>query len=83
MLSFELAGGVDAARRLFESATIPRIAPSLGGVESLLTLPAATSHVGMSPEERHAAGIGDGLVRMSVGIESANDLIDDLRDGIE
>ena len=83
MLSFELTGGIDAARRLLERATIPRIAPSLGGVESLLTLPAATSHVGMSRAERKEMGITDSLVRMSVGIESAVDLCDDLRQGLE
>lgn len=83
MLSFELTGGLDAAKRLLERASIPRIAPSLGGVESLLTLPATTSHVGMSREERESVGIADALVRMSVGIESADDLIDDLQGALE
>ena len=78
MLSFDLAGGADAARRLLDGVRIPLVAPSLGGAESLLTLPAATSHQSVSPEDRAALGIGDGLVRMSVGIESADDLIEDL-----
>ena len=83
MLSFDLAGGADAARRLLDRATIPMIAPSLGGVETLLTLPAATSHQSISPEDRAALGIGDGLVRMSVGIESPDDLIDDLGSALD
>jgi cystathionine beta-lyase/cystathionine gamma-synthase len=83
MLSFDLTGGADAARRLLERASIPMVAPSLGGVESLLTLPAATSHQSVSPEDRAALGIGDGLVRMSVGIESADDLIEDLGNALD
>jgi len=78
MMSFELAGGADAAQKLLDLATIPMIAPSLGGVESLLTRPATTSHQSLSPEARAAIGISDGLVRMSVGVESVDDLIDDL-----
>ena len=77
MLSFELAGGVDAAERFIAEATIPISAPSLGGVESLVTRPAATSHAGMSGEDRAAAGISDGLVRLSVGLETTDDLIED------
>jgi cystathionine beta-lyase/cystathionine gamma-synthase len=78
MMSFELRGGEAAARRMMERVTIPLIAPSLGGVESLLTRPAATSHSGMSPEDRLKIGVTDGLVRFSVGVESADDLIEDL-----
>jgi len=70
MLSFELKGGVAAARRFMDHTTLPIIAPSLGGVETLLTLPATTSHSGMSAEDRKALGISDGLIRMSVGIEA-------------
>jgi len=83
MLSFELGGGADAAQRMLDRATIPMIAPSLGGVESLLTRPATTSHQSLSPEARAAIGIGDGLVRMSVGVESPDDLIDDLGNALE
>jgi cystathionine beta-lyase/cystathionine gamma-synthase len=79
MLSFELGGGRDAAERFMGRVTIALIAPSLGGVESLLTRPAGTSHSGLRPDEREAIGIRDGLVRMSVGIESTDELIDDLR----
>ena len=77
VLSFELEGGLDAARRFMDRVTIPISAPSLGGVESLITRPATTSHSGMSAAERARAGIGDGLVRLSVGLESSDDLIED------
>ncbi len=78
MLSFEPTGGAAAARRFLNRVTLPIVAPSLGGVESLISIPAQTSHVGMSPEDRQRLGIGDGLVRLSVGIESTGDLIADL-----
>src|SRR5271156_7097721 len=77
VLSFELHGGVDAAIGFIERVTIPISAPSLGGVESLITLPATTSHSGMSAQERARAGISDGLIRLSVGLESSDDLIED------
>ena len=78
MLSFELRGGVDAAERMMERVTLPLIAPSLGGVVSLLTRPAMTSHRLLEPKERQRIGVTDELVRMSVGIEATEDLIDDL-----
>jgi cystathionine beta-lyase/cystathionine gamma-synthase len=77
MLSFELVGGVEAADRFISRTTLPTLAPSLGGVETLITRPATTSHSGLSPEERMAVGISDGLIRLSVGIESTDDLIED------
>ncbi len=77
MLSFELAGGADAAVRLMGRVEIPICGPSLGGPETLLTRPCATSHAGMSTEARKALGIGDDLIRMSVGIEAPQDLIAD------
>ena len=77
VLSFELEGGLDAARRFIDRVTIPINAPSLGGVETLITRPATTSHSGMSPADRARAGITDGLVRLSVGLESSDDLIED------
>lgn len=78
MLSFELKGGKAAAETFMGKVTIPLIAPSLGGVESLLTRPAATSHSGLSPEDRLRIGITDGLIRLSVGVEDTDDLIEDL-----
>jgi cystathionine beta-lyase/cystathionine gamma-synthase len=78
MLSFELRGGREAAEAFMQRVRIPLHAPSLGGPETLLTRPAATSHSGLSTEARRALGISDGLVRMSVGLESADDLLEDL-----
>lgn len=77
MLSFELQGGVAAADRFIEHVTLPISAPSLGGVESLITRPATTSHSGMTPEERSRAGIAEGLIRFSVGLEATEDLVED------
>ena len=76
MLSFEVTGGLDAAERFTERVTIPLVAPSLGGVETLVTLPATTSHSGIPVAERRALGISDGLIRISVGIEAIDDLED-------
>jgi cystathionine beta-lyase/cystathionine gamma-synthase len=78
MLSFELDGGVEAADRFMQRTTLPIIAPSLGGPETLLTRPALTSHAGMTREMRLRSGITDGLIRMSVGLESADEIADDL-----
>jgi cystathionine beta-lyase/cystathionine gamma-synthase len=78
LLSFELAGGLAAAERFLGRVTLPVSAPSLGGTETLVTRPATTSHAGLSAAERAALGIGDGLVRMSVGLEATEDLEEDL-----
>ena len=77
MLSFELKGGVEAAERFIQNTTLPIIAPSLGGVEMLITRPATTSHAGMAPEDREKLGISEGLIRVSVGIEAPEDIIED------
>jgi cystathionine beta-lyase/cystathionine gamma-synthase len=77
VLSFELKGGVEEAQRFIKRTTIPIVAPSLGGVETLITRPATTSHSGMSPEVRRALGISDQLIRLSVGIEATDELIED------
>ncbi len=78
MLSFELHGGVAAAERFLSRVRIPLIAPSLGGVESLVTRPATTSHAGMPAAERERIGVTDALIRFSVGIEDTADLVADL-----
>ena len=78
MLSFEVRGDRERTQRFLSALTIPMIAPSLGGVESLVSQPAVTSHSGLTPQEREALGISDRLVRFSVGIEGTADLIDDL-----
>jgi len=77
MLSFEPKGGAGAAERMFSRLTIPLHAPSLGGPETLVTRPAASSHVGLTVEERARIGISDGLVRVSIGLEAPEDLIED------
>lgn len=83
MLSFELEGGAATAQRFIKNTKLPIIAPSLGGVETLLTLPVTTSHSGMSPEDRKALGITDGLIRMSVGIEATEDIIEDFQQALD
>jgi cystathionine beta-lyase/cystathionine gamma-synthase len=82
MLSFEIKGGVQAAERFIQSTTLPIVAPSLGGVESLITRPAITSHSGMSPEDRQTLGISDTLIRVSVGIEATEDIIEDFNQAL-
>ena len=83
LLSFELKGGVAAAQRFMQRLTIPISAPSLGGVETLITRPATTSHSGISAQERRRLGISDGLIRLAVGIEAVDDLIEDLAQALE
>lgn len=78
MLSFELAGGAAAATRLLAAVKLATHAPSLGGPETLVVRPAATSHAGLSPQERQRLGIADGLVRMSIGLEAIEDIVADL-----
>ncbi len=83
MLSFELKGRLHAAEKFIEKAALPIHAPSLGGVETLITRPATTSHAGLSIDERKRAGITDGLIRLSVGIEATEDLIDDFQHALK
>jgi cystathionine beta-lyase/cystathionine gamma-synthase len=83
MLSFELKGDVDAAERFIQNTTLPISAPSLGGVETLITRPATTSHSGMSPEDRQALGISDSLIRVSVGIEATEDILSDFEQALK
>jgi len=83
MLAFELAGGADAAERMLRRLTLIRHAPSLGGVESIVSEPRFTSHAHLTPAQRAEAGIPDGFIRLSVGIEDADDLIRDLEKAVE
>jgi cystathionine beta-lyase/cystathionine gamma-synthase len=78
MLSFELEGGVTAADTMIANLTIPLVAPSLGGVESLITRPTTTSHSGIPRDYLESIGIREGLIRLSVGLETTDDLIADL-----
>lgn len=82
MVSLELPGGAPAVERFVSALKLFTLAESLGGVESLVAHPATMTHASMDAEARARAGISDGLVRLSVGIESARDLVDDLRRGL-
>ncbi|HUI38252.1 MAG TPA: aminotransferase class I/II-fold pyridoxal phosphate-dependent enzyme [Thermoplasmata archaeon] len=82
MLGLSLSGGIDAAHAFLRRLRFIHPASSLGGVESLASLPAETSHRHLSPEERRARGIDDGLVRLSLGIEDADDLVRDIREAL-
>jgi methionine-gamma-lyase len=83
MLSFELTGGRAAGVKFVESTRLALLAVSLGGVETLVEHPASMSHALLSDKELEQAGIPSGLIRMSVGIEDANDLIADVRQAFE
>ena len=82
MLSFELAGGVDAVRRFVATVGFFTVAESLGGIESLVAHPATMTPADMGEEARARAGIGDGLLRLSVGLEAEEDLIAGLERGL-
>jgi cystathionine beta-lyase/cystathionine gamma-synthase len=81
MISFELKGGLDASRAFLKALRIFACAESLGGVESLAEHPAIMTHASLPPEARRALGIGDGFLRLSLGIEDAGDLRADLDRG--
>jgi cystathionine beta-lyase/cystathionine gamma-synthase len=78
MIAFELKGGFEAGKKLMNNVRLATLAVSLGGVETLIEHPASMTHASMSKEARAEAGFTDGLVRYSVGIEDADDLIADL-----
>jgi cystathionine beta-lyase/cystathionine gamma-synthase len=81
MLSFQL-GTLEAARRLLDNVKLCALAESLGGVETLISHPALMTHASVPPEMRQKIGIADDLVRLSVGIEDADDLIADLQQAL-
>ena len=82
MISFEIAGGIEKTRKFIANLTIASAAPSLGGVESLITLPVDTSHSKISREERLKMGIEDSLVRFSCGIEDIEDIVADFENAL-
>lgn len=82
VVSFELHGGLPAGTRFVDALQIPKLAPSLGGVESLVEQPALMSFFELSPDERAAIGIAEGLVRLSVGVEEPEDLEADVRQAL-
>jgi cystathionine gamma-synthase len=83
IVTLEVQGGVDGAKRFSEALELFSLAESLGGVESLVAHPATMTHAAMAPEARAAAGLVDGLLRLSIGIESTEDLLRDLQNGID
>ena len=83
MLAFDMKGGLPAARRFCDRVRLFLLAASLGGVESLVILPAYSSHYRMSVDELRKAGVSPGTVRVSVGLEDAEDLIADLKQALE
>ena len=82
MIAFDLHGGLDAARAFTEALELVTLASSLGSYATLICTPASMTHRGMPPEAQAAAGIGPGLLRMSVGLEDAGDLLADLARGL-
>ena len=83
MLSFDLAGGRDAGRRFIEATRVAALAPSLGAVETLVSHPASTTHRQLDADALAAAGIGEGMVRVSVGLEDGADLAEDFTQALE
>lgn len=83
MISFEIKGGIDEAKTLVESTRLFLLAESLGGVESLIEVPATMTHASIPRERRLEMGIADGLIRLSVGIENTQDLIGDLEQALK
>ena len=83
MISFELKGGFEAGKTLLNSLKLCSLAVSLGDTETLIQHPASMTHSPYTKEEREAAGITDGLVRLSVGLENVEDIIEDLKQGLE
>src|SRR4029453_16092986 len=77
MLAFEVKGGVEPAKKVCDSLELAWVATSLGGIKTLVGHAASTTHRQMDPGARRAAGIGDGLIRVSVGLEDADDIVED------
>ena len=83
MLTLELSGGREAAARVADRFSLFALAPSLGGAESLVTQPCTTSHADLTAEERARRGIGDGMLRLSIGLEDIEDLLADLHQALD
>jgi cystathionine beta-lyase/cystathionine gamma-synthase len=83
MLAVEVSGGVEGGMRFCDALEIGWVATSLGGVQTLVGHAASTTHRQLDPEARRRAGIADGLVRMSVGLENVEDLIEDVARALE
>jgi cystathionine gamma-lyase len=83
MLTFDIKGGLETARTFLKTVKVFACAESLGGVESLIEHPAIMTHASIPKETREKLGIADGFIRLSVGIEDAQDLIDDLSQALD
>ncbi len=83
MVTFEVDGTGEDARRVSEALRLFTLAPSLGGVESLVCIPVLTSHLSVPEEERRKMGVTEQMIRLSVGIENAHDLVADLENALE
>lgn len=83
MISFELKGGIESGKIVMNSVQLCQLAVSLGGVESLIQHPASMTHLTMGKEARESAGITDGLVRLSVGIEHVDDILEDIKQALD
>ena len=82
LVSFELAGGKEAAFRLANALEVIKISNNLGDAKSLITHPATTTHQRLTPDARAALGIGEGMLRLSAGLEDIEDLMEDLGAGL-
>ena len=83
VVTFDIKGTINDAKRLLDRLKLCYIGPSLGGVESLITHPATVSYYKNTREERQELGITDGLIRLAVGVENAEDLIADIDQALE
>jgi cystathionine beta-lyase/cystathionine gamma-synthase len=83
MVTFEVEGTGEDARRVSEALHLFTLAPSLGGVESLVCIPVLTSHLSVPEDERRKMGVTEQMIRLSVGIESADDLVADLEQALK
>lgn len=83
MISFRIKGGAEAAARFTSTTRLFTLAESLGGIESLVEVPAVMTHGGIPREQREASGVFDNLIRLSVGIEDIDDLLEDVRQALE
>ena len=83
MVTLELAGGLQAAERFYDRLRLVARAASLGGVESLASLPVHTSHFGLSAEKLLEAGVDPGMVRLSLGVEDAEDIVADVEQALQ
>ena len=83
LIAFELKGGKNAAFKFLNALKLVRISNNLGDAKSLITHPATTTHQRFTPEQRADMGVGDGLVRLSIGLEHGDDLLADLLQALE